>query len=175
MISRKLTTRCGVRPLALVVFMGHALLLAATAQTRTANFDKRREGSPGVQLSPNRQQAAAQLQARIPTADIAYDEILGSPHGFLPNGTYKWTPVFLGTGDIDSSPVIGPDGSVYIGSWNNKIYSVNPNTGQINPGWPYTTGSYVRSSPAIAADGSVFVGSDNDPQSPSITGRCCRP
>ena len=85
----------------------------------------------------------------------------GKLYALNPNGTYKWSPVFLGTGDIESSPAIGPDGSIYIGSWNYKVYSVNPDTGQINPGWPYTTGFYVTGSPAIAADGTILIGSED--------------
>ena len=59
----------------------------------------------------------------------------------------------------DSSPAIGPDGTIYIGSQDYKVYSVNPGTGQINPGWPFVTGYIVRSSPAIAADGTILIGS----------------
>jgi outer membrane protein assembly factor BamB len=83
----------------------------------------------------------------------------GKLYAITPNGTFKWSPLFLGTGNIDSSPAIGPDGSVYIGSWNDKVYSINPNTGQIN--WAFTTGFDVRSSPAVAADGTICIGSDD--------------
>ncbi len=83
----------------------------------------------------------------------------GKLYAMNPNGTFKWPPVALGSGGIDSSPAIGPDGSVYVGSWDYRVYSVNPHTGQINPGWPFVTGHYVRSSPAVAADGTIFIGS----------------
>ena len=32
-------------------------------------------------------------------------------------------------GDVWSSPAIGSDGTVYIGSWDNKLYAINGKTG----------------------------------------------
>jgi outer membrane protein assembly factor BamB len=55
-----------------------------------------------------------------------------------------------------SSPAIGPDGTIYVGSQDDFVYAVNPD-GTLK--WRFLTGDAVRSSPAIAADGTIYVGS----------------
>lgn len=61
------------------------------------------------------------------------------------------------TGDkVYSSPVIGADGTVYVGSQDCKLYAINPD-GSLK--WSYTAGSWLLSSPAIGADGTVYIGS----------------
>ena len=61
-------------------------------------------------------------------------------------------------GQIYSSPVIGRDGTIYVGSNDNKLYAINSD-GSLK--WSYTTGGWVAVVPAIAADGTVYVGSDD--------------
>ena len=70
-------------------------------------------------------------------------------------GTLFWS---YRTGeDVSSSPVIGSDGRVYVGSYDNRIYCLNP-TGSLL--WSYLTGDSVwYSSPAIGSDGRVYEGS----------------
>ena len=61
---------------------------------------------------------------------------------------------------ITSSPAIGADGTIYIGSEDNKLYAINPNG---TPKWAFPTGNGIRySSPAIGADGTIYVGSEDD-------------
>ncbi|MDB4794680.1 PQQ-binding-like beta-propeller repeat protein [bacterium] len=56
-----------------------------------------------------------------------------------------------------SSPAIGSDGTVYIGSFDNKVYAIDGTTGAKI--WEFETGNLVRSSPAIGTDGTVYIGS----------------
>ena len=58
---------------------------------------------------------------------------------------------------VDSSPAIGSDGTVYVGSWDKKLYAINGKTGVKL--WEFETGGIVESSPAIGSDGTVYVGS----------------
>jgi outer membrane protein assembly factor BamB len=58
---------------------------------------------------------------------------------------------------VFSSPVIGSDGTVYVGSYDNKLYAINGKTG--DKLWEFKTEGYVKSSPAIGSDGTVYVGS----------------
>ena len=58
-----------------------------------------------------------------------------------------------------SSPAIGSDGTVYVGSWDNKLYAINGKSGVKL--WEFETGGSVNSSPAIGSDGTVYVGSDD--------------
>ena len=57
----------------------------------------------------------------------------------------------------NSSPAIGSDGTVYIGSNDYKLYAINGKTGVKL--WEFETGGTVYSSPAIGPDGTVYVGS----------------
>ena len=56
-----------------------------------------------------------------------------------------------------SSPAIGSDGTVYVGSDDNKLYAINGKSGVKL--WEFETGGDVCSSPAIGSDGTVYVGS----------------
>ncbi len=60
---------------------------------------------------------------------------------------------------MNSSPAIGSDGTVYVGSVfpENKLYAINGKTGVKL--WEFKTGDGVFSSPAIGSDGTVYVGS----------------
>jgi outer membrane protein assembly factor BamB len=59
---------------------------------------------------------------------------------------------------IISSPAIGTDGTVYIGSGDGKLYAITPDGAKK---WEFkmTGGGGISSSPAIGVDGNVYVGS----------------
>ena len=59
-----------------------------------------------------------------------------------------------------SSPAIGDDGTVYIGSEDKKVYALDGATGTKK--WEFETGKSqygVRSSPVIGPDGTIYIGS----------------
>ena len=70
-------------------------------------------------------------------------------------GTVLWE--FETGGAVDSCPVLGADGTVYVGSNDNKVYALDGKTGAKI--WEFETGSYVGSSPSVGADGILYVGS----------------
>jgi len=72
-----------------------------------------------------------------------------------PDGTLKWT---YNTGAIFGSMALGADGTIYIGSGDNKIYAINSD-GTLK--WTYTTGKRIYGSPAISADGTLYIGSSD--------------
>jgi outer membrane protein assembly factor BamB len=81
-----------------------------------------------------------------------------------PDGTQKW--VFLaeaGAGsddDMDSSPAVGADGTIYIGSDDDNLYAVNPN--DHTKKWKFPTIGDVESRPAISeSDATVYVESES--------------
>ncbi len=70
------------------------------------------------------------------------------------NGKERWR---FETGDgVYSSPAIGPDGTVYVGSLDNNLYAVDKKGIEK---WHFETEDKVVSSPAIGADGTIYVGS----------------
>ena len=66
---------------------------------------------------------------------------------------------FKTAGEVKSSPAIGSDGTVYVGSRDNKLYALSGKTG--DKLWEFKTGDFVFSSPAIGPDGTVYVGSQD--------------
>lgn len=70
-------------------------------------------------------------------------------------GVRKWDTVLAEP--VDSSPAVGPDGTVYIGCVDGRLYALNPLDGA--PKWTLNAGGFVTSSPAIGADGTIYVGS----------------
>jgi len=80
-----------------------------------------------------------------------------SLYALNPNGTLNW--VCSLNGDVRSSPAIGVDGTIYIGSNDYCVHALHPD-GTLK--WSYETGASIRySSPAIASDGTVYVGSSD--------------
>ena len=70
-------------------------------------------------------------------------------------GTPKW--IFTTKDCIWSSPAVGADGTIYVGSDDYNLYAINPD-GTLK--WAYPTGVQIMwSSPVIGADGTVYVGS----------------
>ena len=58
---------------------------------------------------------------------------------------------------VDSTPAVGPDGTIYVGSHDGRLYALQPATGAIR--WSYNAGSFISSSPAVGADGTLYFGS----------------
>jgi outer membrane protein assembly factor BamB len=67
-----------------------------------------------------------------------------------------WTAVT--GGPIFSSPVVGPSGTIYVGSNDGNLYAIGK-AGITS--WTYLTGGAVQSSPAVAPSGEVYVGSND--------------
>ena len=57
-------------------------------------------------------------------------------------------------GAIKSSPVIGAQGTIYVGSEDMNLYAINPDG---RKQWAFSTGGFVESAPAIGADGTIYT------------------
>ena len=69
-------------------------------------------------------------------------------------GPLAWT--FKTGREVASSPAIGKDGTVYVGSHDNALYAVRPD-GKLK--WKIETGNWVHTSPAVAEDGTIYFAS----------------
>ncbi len=68
----------------------------------------------------------------------------------------KWSSI---TGnEIWSSPIVGPDNTIYITSTDGNIFALNSDGTEK---WHYKTGSELFSTPSVGADGTIYVGSNN--------------
>ena len=79
-----------------------------------------------------------------------------------PRGNQVWTGPYVTGNAISGSPAIGADGTIYVGSWDGKIYAVNPNrtTRWVYP--PSGSLSGFRGSPAVGPNGAVYIGCLNN-------------
>ncbi len=83
------------------------------------------------------------------------------------DGTRRWAFTTLSTataGSIVSSPSVGPDGTIYIGTQIGTSTSASPG-GQLfaldasgNRKWVFSAPDWIDSTPAVAADGTVYFG-----------------
>ena len=79
------------------------------------------------------------------------------------DGTLKWK--FKADKQIESSPVVGADGTIYIADQSCNLYAVNPDGRQkwkFDAGEPVTSKEWggescFQSTPAIAADGTIYI------------------
>lgn len=78
-----------------------------------------------------------------------------SPYAFrIDEPKLKWR---FDAGDgIETSPAIGPDGSIYFGAFRDNFFALNPDGSEK---WRLTKkGEEFRSSPTIAKDGTIYIG-----------------
>ena len=80
-----------------------------------------------------------------------------------PDGTENWA--FQTEGCVQSSPAIGADGALYVGSMNGNgfmyadtLFAVNPD-GTLR--WSLSTMNWIDSSPAIGTDGTIYAGCED--------------
>jgi outer membrane protein assembly factor BamB len=110
-------------------------------------------GSTGV----IRWAVAVQLQGVDSTAAIGFDGTIyvGAGHSLVAlhpvTGAERWR--FATTGDVESSPTIGPDGVLYFGADDAKDYAVNTKTGTLKWFFVFPDGSDTDSSPALGRTG----------------------
>ena len=59
---------------------------------------------------------------------------------------------------VSSSPIVGPDGTIYFSSENDTLYAVNTDG---TKKWANAINSSTKSSPAIAIDSTIYIGTDD--------------
>ena len=107
------------------------------------------------------------------TLYVATDETEESMRDYLiagllainPNGTTNWffspqDPFNYNPGDIDGSPAVSSDGTIYFLAEGNRLYAVSPD-GNIKWFLPVPGHTEPDSSPAIGPDGTIYVGSSS--------------
>jgi outer membrane protein assembly factor BamB len=73
------------------------------------------------------------------------------------DGKLKWK-FAPGVTHCAATPAVGPDGTVYVGCYDDALYALGPD-GQKR--WDFRAGDDVDSSPSVTADGIVYFGSDD--------------
>ena len=73
---------------------------------------------------------------------------------YFPHASMDWNASTGGV--IFSSPAIDSNGTLYVGSNDNKLHAIDANG---SSKWTFTTGNWVDSTPAIGEDGTIYFGS----------------
>ena len=77
-----------------------------------------------------------------------------------PDGTPKWSfPTGYVDTQVQSTPAIASDGTVYVGAQDGVLYAISPN-GTL--AWKFQSSTPVLQHPVIAGDGTVYIGLDGD-------------
>ena len=84
-----------------------------------------------------------------------------------PDGTIKWQYGLEGFTISQSTPAVGSDGTIYVGTYNGYIYAVNPDS---TIKWIYKAESSISGSPAIGDDGILYFGDQGGYEDNSIKG-----
>lgn len=58
----------------------------------------------------------------------------------------------------DSAPAVGPDGTIYFGTFRGNFWALNPDGTRK---WIFRTGTEIKSAPAVALDGTIYFGCRN--------------
>ncbi len=74
-----------------------------------------------------------------------------------PDGSLKWK--FVMDDGVESSPGIGPDGTVYVGSYDSCLYAIRDLGTEGELLWKFKTGGPIDASPTIDAAGIIYIGS----------------
>lgn len=74
-------------------------------------------------------------------------------HAINPDGTLKWE--FSAGGDVNGSPAIGSNGTVYAAAVDGYLYALNAADGTQK--WKIQFGAYVGGSLAIGSDGTIYI------------------
>lgn len=72
-------------------------------------------------------------------------------------GNKKWDQQLQPGGELQFSPAIASDGTLYVGG--DKLYAINPEAGpDYRVKWDFVTEDGIQSAPAIARDGTIYIG-----------------
>jgi outer membrane protein assembly factor BamB len=138
--------------------------------TREGRFTAKAIGTARVRLTESGINVSTEANIQIVTrsqegglANSAWPKFRGDAKntgrggGSGATGQKKWE--FLTGAEISSSPVIGSDGVVCVGSNDGRLYAIDESTSQKK--WEFLTGAKISSSPVIGSDGVVYVSSDD--------------
>ena len=80
-------------------------------------------------------------------------------YAIYPNGTMKWAyKTYMW---ILSAPALAEDGTLYVTSWDTRLYALNSTTGKLK--WKLgALGGVISGSPAIGTDGTIYFGTVRD-------------
>lgn len=152
-----------------VIYLGSmdGALRAIDAKTHTAKWSFGTGGAitAAPALTADGAVLVASMSGNLYAVDIAtgkerwrYRTGTMPPTGVITGGAFPGrSGLLLPANAFYGSPIVGPDGGIYIGSMDLNFYAVNGTNG--TPRWAHSTPDWILSTPAIGADHTVYVGS----------------
>ena len=111
-----------------------------------------------------------------PNDGTIYSDIYGtSLVAINPDGSQKWRFLISPHSDVDSTPIVGPDGAIYFGTDDlHALIALNPNGTER---WRFVTGNEVNNVAALSPDGTTvyFVSNDNNLYALKLAARLADP
>ena len=89
---------------------------------------------------------------------IIFGDFDGYLYAVTPDGDLLWKTKLDGW--VWSTPALGGDGTVYVGTYGYNLFAVNSKDGKVL--WSFYAGGSISSSPAIGADGTIYFGIARD-------------
>lgn len=71
------------------------------------------------------------------------------------DGSMKWNYT---TGEIDNTPVVGPDGTIYVGTYTGVLYAIIDSGNQATVKWNPTIKTFKGASIALSKEGIIYIG-----------------
>ncbi len=104
--------------------------------------------SPSVVLRPPR---TGRVNASAPAPALNFNR-RARRHRPPPKPVIEFVP----GGTVSSAPVFGPNGIVYLASWNCRVYALDSMTGALK--WKFTAPKMFNASPVVGTSGTVYAG-----------------
>lgn len=92
-----------------------------------------------------------------PRIGLNQQRTMRSPYLGPQRSSFKWKFHINSSGN--SSPVIGPNGTIYFSSTYGNVYAINSDGTQK---WVFSRSKPFYATPSIASDGTIYVGAEND-------------
>lgn len=106
------------------------------------------------------QRQGVDASAAVGAGGVVY---VGAGHAMVAldpvTGAEKWR--FATAGDVESSPNLSVDGTLYFGADDARLYALESSTGALRWYFDFPDGSDTDSSPALGSDGTVYIGSNS--------------
>ncbi|MDQ7826938.1 MAG: PQQ-binding-like beta-propeller repeat protein [Candidatus Eremiobacteraeota bacterium] len=116
--------------------------------------------TPTLSPSPTPEPSPSPTPSPVPSPQPPGPGPNPSPTPTSSPGALKWSCSLPGSGAnlYFSSPAIASDGTLYVGSYDKKLYALSASG---TPLWSFSTGGIITSSPVVGSDGTVYVGSQD--------------
>lgn len=111
-----------------------------------------RSGTPRWCYSPRGGFTASPAVATDCTVIVATDSYLYSVDGRT--GAPRWVTRLSEQADV--APVLGSDGSIYLGTSHGTLWAFDATDGAVR--WAFPTGQQIRTTPAVGPDGTLYLG-----------------